>query len=239
MRIDSRRFDEAREIKIEMGYLKYAEGSCLITAGNTKILCAATFERRVPPFLVGTGQGWITSEYSLLPRSTQQRTVRAETRGRVDGRTQEIQRFIGRSLRAVVNLNGLGENQIIVDSDVIQADGGTRTLAITGSFCALAQAVQRLLKNGIITENPIIENIAATSIGIVEGKILLDLTYEEDSKADVDMNLVMTEKGKIVEIQTTAERLPFTFEQFTQMFELAHKEIARIIKLQKETCKTY
>ncbi|MEO0093409.1 MAG: ribonuclease PH [candidate division WOR-3 bacterium] len=236
LRRDGRTPDQTREIKIELGYLKYAEGSCLITAGDTKVLCAATFERKVPPFLVGSGQGWITAEYNLLPRSTQERTVREATAGRVKGRNQEIQRFLGRSLRAVCDLYALGENQFIIDCDVLQADGGTRTMALTGGFCALASAVKKLLINKVLTKNPIIENVAAISVGIVEEQILVDLSYEEDSKADTDMNVVITESGKIVEIQATAERIPFALDDFLKMFNLAKRAIAEIILKQKAVC---
>lgn len=233
IRNDGRKPFEIRNIQIELGYLKYAEGSCLITAGNTKVLCAATFERRVPPFLVGSGQGWVTAEYNLLPRSTQERTVREITQGRVKGRNQEIQRFLGRSLRAVCDLYALGENQFIIDCDVIQADGGTRTTALTGGFCALTSAVKNLLDKKILEKNPIIENVAAISVGIVEGEILADLSYDEDSKADTDMNIVMTESGQIVEIQATAERIPFTLDNFLKMFNLAKQAIEGIIQKQK------
>lgn len=236
-RSDGRAPDEIRDIQIELNYLKYAEGSCLITAGDTKVLCAATFERRVPPFLVGSGQGWVTAEYNLLPRSTQERVAREATTGRVKGRNQEIQRFLGRSLRAVCDLYALGETQFIIDCDVIQADGGTRTTALTGGFCALATAVKKLLDDKVLTKNPIIENVAATSVGIVEGQILADLSYQEDSKADTDMNVVMTESGRIVEIQATAERIPFILDDFLKMFDLAKKAITGIIQKQKAVCR--
>ena len=233
-RSDGRSDDQAREIRIELGYLKFAEGSCLIAAGNTRIVCAATFDRRVPSFLVGSGQGWVTAEYGLLPRSTQQRTQRETATGRPNSRSAEIRRLLGRSLRAVCDLYALGETQIILDADVIQADGGTRTLSLTGCFCALAQAVKVLLSQRKIPKDPIIEPVAATSVGIVNGQVLLDLAYEEDSQADTDMNLVMTGSGRIVEIQATAERIPFTFPEFQKMYELASKEIARIISVQKQ-----
>ncbi len=235
-RSDGRAPEQIRDIQIELNYLKYAEGSCLITAGNTRILCAATFERKVPPFLVGSGQGWITAEYNLLPRSTQERTMREATTGRVKGRNQEIQRFLGRSLRAVCDLYALKENQFIIDCDVLQADGSTRTTALTGGFCALAVAVKKLLGAKVLEKNPIIENVAATSVGIVEGEILADLSYEEDSKADTDMNVVMTESGRIVEIQATAERIPFVLEDFLKMFNLAKQAIKEIVQKQKAVC---
>jgi ribonuclease PH len=237
IRADSRKSTEARKIEFVLDYLKYAEGSCLAIAGNTKILCAASYEAKVPPFLVGSGQGWITAEYSLLPRSTHQRTTRESTTGKLQGRNQEIRRFLGRSLRSVCNFINLGEAQIIIDCDVIQADGGTRTLALNGGFCALARCIKSLMKKKIITKNPIIEHVGAISIGIVDHEILLDLAYDEDSRASADMNLVMTETGRIVEVQGTAERLPFSYDEFKKMFDIAKAEIARIIKLQKEALK--
>ena len=236
-RTDNRKLSEARKIEFTLDYLKYAEGSCLATAGNTKILCAATFDRHVPPFLVGTGQGWLTAEYSLLPRSTHERTVRESTTGKLQGRNQEIRRFLGRSLRSVLNFYNLGEAQIIIDCDVIQADGGTRTLAVNGGFIALSQCIKNMLDRKIIIKNPIIEHVGAISIGIVDGSIMLDLAYDEDSKASADMNVVMTETGRIVEIQGTAERQPFSYQEFNKMFELAQYEIKQIIKLQKDFLK--
>jgi ribonuclease PH len=233
-RSDGRNNDQSREIRIEPGYLKYAEGSCLITAGNTRIVCSATYDRRVPSFLVGSGQGWVTAEYGLLPRSTQQRTQRESATGRPNSRSAEIRRFLGRSLRAVCDLFAMGESQIMLDADVIQADGGTRTLSVTGCFCALAQAVEVLLKQRKIAKNPIIEPVAATSVGIVNGQVLLDLAYDEDSQADTDMNLVMTGSGRIVEIQSTAERIPFTIGEFQRMFELGRQEIEKTVALQKQ-----
>jgi len=232
VRTDNRKLSEARKIEFTLDYLKYAEGSCLATAGNTKILCAASFDRHVPPFLVGTGQGWLTAEYSLLPRSTHEQTVRESTTGKLQGRNQEIRRFLGRSLRSVMNFYNLGEAQIIIDCDVIQADGGTRTLAVNGGFIALSQCIKNMLDRKIIIKNPIIEHVGAISIGIVDGSIMLDLAYDEDSKASADMNVVMTETGRIVEIQGTAERQPFSYQEFNKMFELAQYEIKQIIKLQ-------
>lgn len=233
-RNDGRKFDEARKIEVEMGYLRWAEGSCLATAGRTQVLCAASLERRVPPFLVGTGQGWLTAEYSLLPRSTKQRSVRESTTGRLGGRTHEIRRFVGRSLRAAVDLFAFGEKSIVVDCDVLQADGSTRVLSVVGGFLALAQAVGVLRRRGEISRNPITDCVAATSAGIVDGFILLDLNYEEDSKADVDMNLVMTESGKIIELQSTAERVPFSLDQFNKMYSRASEQIAAVIRREKE-----
>jgi ribonuclease PH len=232
-RKDGRTNEQARPITIEMGFLRYAEGSCLITAGDTKVVCSATYDRRVPPFLVGSGQGWVTAEYGLLPRSTEQRTQRESATGRPNSRSAEIRRLLGRSLRAVCDLYAMGETQIILDADVIQADGGTRTLALTGCFCALAQAVKVLVEKRKIAKNPIIEAAAATSVGIVNGQVLLDLAYDEDSQADTDMNLVMTESGRIVEVQSTAERIPFSFQEFQKMYELASREIANTVTLQK------
>jgi ribonuclease PH len=220
-----------RPVTLELGCLKYAEGSCLAVAGNTRVLCAASVERRVPPFLVGSGQGWVTAEYGLLPRSTHQRTARESDRPR--GRSQEIKRFLGRSLRAVCDLSVLGEQQIIVDCDVIQADGGTRTLALTGGFCALKQAVESVRGRGSVKRDPLIEYVAATSVGIVDGEVLLDLDYSEDSRADTDMNLVLTESGRIVEVQATAEHVPFGFDEFSRMYNLAARAISELIQLQQ------
>ena len=222
-RDDGRRPDEMRPVTLELGCLKYAEGSCLAAAGNTRVLCAASVEKRVPPFLAGSGQGWVTAEYGLLPRSTHQRTARESDRPR--GRSQEIKRFLGRSLRAVCDLSALGEQQIIVDCDVIQADGGTRT-------CALKQAVECVRGRGSVERDPLIEYVAATSVGIVDGEVLLDLDYSEDSRADTDMNLVLTESGRIVEIQATAEHVPFDFQEFSRMYELAAQAIGELVRLQ-------
>lgn len=231
-RRDGRRPDEPRPVTLLPGYLEYAEGSCLASAGNTRVLCAASFETRVPPFLVGSGRGWVTAEYGMLPRSTHQRTTRETDKPR--GRTQEIKRLIGRALRAVCDLEALGERQLIVDCDVIQADGGTRTLALTGGFVALKLAVENLLGRGLIARSPIIEHVAATSVGIVDGSVLLDLAYDEDSRAETDMNLVMTESGRLVEVQATAEGMPFTWEQFGRMHAVGAAAIERLIRLQRE-----
>jgi len=236
IRDDGRKPDEMRPVALELGCLKYAEGSCLATAGNTRVLCAASVERRVPPFLAGSGQGWVTAEYGLLPRSTHQRTARESDRPH--SRSQEIKRFLGRSLRAVCDLSALGEQQVIVDCDVIQADGGTRTLALTGGFCALKQAVERMRGRGSVERDPLIEHVAAISVGIVDGEVLLDLDYSEDSRADTDMNLVLTESGRIVEVQATAEHVPFRFEEFTRMYDLAAKAIGELIQLQHASVKT-
>jgi ribonuclease PH len=234
MRPDSRKWNEMRPLRITRGNMKYAEGEAFIEMGDTKVLCSASVEEGVPVFLKGTGTGWITSEYSMLPRATKTRTVRDSVRGRVGGRSQEIQRIIGRAVRAVVDLNKLGERSIILDCDVVQADGGTRTASINGAFVALTYAVFQLLERGLISENPINDFIAAVSVGLVKGKPILDLCYEEDSIAEVDMNVAMTGSGKIVEIQGTSEKEPFNREQLDIMLNLAGNGITRIIKKQKE-----
>ncbi len=231
-RADGRTAEELRPIELETGFLEHAEGSCLATAGRTRVLCAASVESKVPPFLVGTGRGWITAEYALLPRSTHTRTPREVARPR--GRTQEIKRLIGRALRAVCDTDALGERQIVVDCDVIQADGGTRTLAVTGGFCALRLAVDWLLERRMIERDPVIEHVAATSVGKVAGELLLDLSYEEDSQAEVDLNLAMTESGRIVEIQATAEGMPFTPDELVRMQELAARGVAELVRHQHQ-----
>ena len=230
-RIDSRALDQLRQTKITPNYLPYAEGSALIEVGNTKVICAATVEERVPPFLRNKGIGWVTAEYAMLPRATNTRTNRETLRP--SGRTQEIQRLIGRSLRAVVDTKLLGERQIIVDCDVIQADGGTRCASITGACVALALAVKKMLIAGKLKKNPLLSEVAAVSVGIVEGTALLDLAYAEDSTADVDMNIVCTGAGKFIEIQGTAEREPFTGEQMTEMLALAEKGINQLFTIQR------
>ncbi|MCS7258517.1 MAG: ribonuclease PH [candidate division WOR-3 bacterium] len=232
-RTDGRKPQEIRKFSFTLDYLKYPWGSCLATAGNTIVLCSATFQKKVPPFLLGTAKGWITAEYSLLPCSTVERTNREAVTGRQTGRTQEIQRFLGRALRAVCDLSKLGENQIIIDCDVLQADGGTRTVALNGAFLALARCIDKLLSQKIILENPIREHLGAISVGYVANNILLDLTYEEDSNAQVDMNVVMTESGRLVELQATAETSPISKTKFYKMLTLAEKAINDIIKVQK------
>ncbi len=222
-----------REVKIEKNYLKHPEGSCLISVGDTKVICTATIEEKVPFWLKGQGKGWVNAEYSLLPRSTNTRVPRESVRGKQSGRTVEIQRLIGRSLRSVVELEKLGERVITIDCDVIQADGGTRCASITGGFVALELAVKSLLEKEVITENPIKENLAAISVGIVSDEFVLDLNYELDSNADVDMNIVMTESGKFVEIQGTGEEYTFTEEQLQGMLTLAKKGIKELIEKQK------
>ena len=222
-----------RPVEIETGYLKTAEGSALITVGHTRVLCAASIEDGVPQFLRGSGKGWITAEYAMLPRATLKRTPREVTKGRPSGRTHEIQRLIGRSLRAVVDLDALGERSVLVDCDVIQADGGTRTASITGAFVALAMALDQLSKFGALKKSPILDFVAATSVGIVGGEPMLDLDYEEDSRADVDMNIIMTGAGKFIEVQATAEHRPFDDTQLHGLIELARQGIRELIDIQK------
>ncbi|MDI6821929.1 MAG: ribonuclease PH [Actinomycetota bacterium] len=232
-RVDGRKPDEIRKVNIVRNFIPYAEGSVLFELGDTRVVCTASIEEKVPSFLKDTGQGWVTAEYSMLPRATEIRTPRESTMGRVAGRTQEIQRMIGRSLRSVVDLKALGELTIWIDCDVIQADGGTRTAAITGSFIALYDALYFLLKQKRISEIPLSEYVAATSVGIVDGELRLDLCFQEDAGAQVDMNVVMTDTGKIIEIQGTAERYPFTRKEFQQLLDLAEKGIRELIKIQK------
>ncbi len=234
-RTDGRAFDQLRETKITPNFSPYAEGSALIEVGNTKVICTATVEDRVPPFLRNKGIGWVTAEYAMLPRATHTRTSR-ETRG-ATGRTQEIQRLIGRSLRAVVDTSLLGERQILIDCDVLQADGGTRCASITGACVALALAVKKMLIDGKIRRNPILSEVAAVSVGIVNGEAVLDLCYDEDSKAEVDMNVVCTGTGKFIELQGTAEREPFNREQMNAMLNLAESGIGQLFKLQREALK--
>ncbi len=234
MRKDGRKIHEMRPLRIRRHFLKYPEGSVLIMLGNTKVICTASVEEDLPRFLKNSLQGWVTSEYAMLPRSTQTRTPRESSTGRIGGRTHEIQRLIGRSLRSVVDLSSFGQRTIRIDCDVIQADGGTRTAAITGAFVALADAFQSLQKKGLLTAPPMKDTVAAISIGILQGKILLDLDYAEDSKADVDLNVVMTGSGNLVEIQGTAERTPFNDRDLAQMLRVARKAIAHITKLQKK-----
>ena len=232
MRINGRRPDEMRPVKITPNYLKYAEGSVLIEAGDTRVICAASVEDKVPPFLKGTGSGWVTAEYGLLPRSTETRNVREASRGKVSGRTSEIQRLVGRSLRAVVDIEALGERTIWIDCDVIQADGGTRTASITGSFVAMYLAVRKLKEQGLIERMPVKDYVAAISVGIVDGEVVLDLDYAEDSRAEVDMNVVMNSKGEFIEIQGTAERNPFTRSQMDRLLDLAAGGIKELIAIQ-------
>ncbi|NOZ68596.1 MAG: ribonuclease PH [Deferribacteres bacterium] len=234
MRPDGRKADELRSIKIIKDYLRTAEGSVLIEMGDTKVICTASIEDRVPPFLKNQNKGWVTGEYSMLPRATQVRTARESSLGRVGGRTHEIQRLIGRSMRSVVNLEALGERTIWLDCDVIQADGGTRTASITGAFVALKTAVNYAMENKIIEKQPIKGYVAAVSVGIVEGEPRLDLSYAEDFIAEVDMNIVMTDSGKLIEIQGTAETTPFDDRKHLQdMLDIAESGIRKIISIQK------
>ncbi|MGV6970758.1 ribonuclease PH [Bacillus halotolerans] len=235
MRHDGRQHDELRPITFDLDFISHPEGSVLITAGNTKVICNASVEDRVPPFLRGGGKGWITAEYSMLPRATNQRTIRESSKGKISGRTMEIQRLIGRALRAVVDLEKLGERTIWIDCDVIQADGGTRTASITGAFLAMAIAVGKLLKAGTIKTNPLTDYLAAISVGIdKEQGILLDLNYEEDSAAEVDMNVIMTGSGRFVELQGTGEEATFSREDLNGLLGLAEKGIQELIDKQKE-----
>ena len=234
-RSDGRDDDALRPVTFETQYLKYAEGSVLIALGDTKVLCAATVEDRVPIFLKGQGVGWVTAEYSLLPRSTSDRTPREAAQGRVGGRTHEIQRLIGRSLRSVVDTRGLGERTVTVDCDVLQADGGTRTAAITGAFLALCLGLVRLRNEGKLRGWPVIDWLAAVSVGYLDGRAVLDLNYGEDSRAQVDMNVAMTGEGKFVEIQGTAEGLPFSRPELDRMLALAKSGIDTLIAMQRET----
>lgn len=234
MRSDGRSPDQLRPTKIMTDYLMTAEGSVLIEAGNTRILCAATVEDTVPAFIRGSGKGWITAEYAMLPRSTVTRTPREVTKGKPSGRTHEIQRLIGRSLRSVADLTALGERSIIVDCDVLQADGGTRTAAITGAYVAVAVALGTLVKFKVIPKSPLVASVAAISVGIVRGTPMLDLSYEEDSRADVDMNVVMAGANKFVEIQATAEHTPFADAQLANLLDLARAGIAQLSALQEQ-----
>ncbi len=232
-RSDNRTPEQMRPVNIIPDFISTAEGSALIEVGNTRVICTASVEESVPVWLRGNGRGWITAEYGMIPRATLTRTAREASRGRVSGRGQEIQRLIGRSLRAVVDLERLGERTIWIDCDVIQADGGTRTAAITGAFVALGLALTKLVEAGTLTSAPLRDFVAATSVGVVDGEIMLDLTYEEDSRAEVDMNFVMTGSKKIVEIQATAEQRPFDEEQLRRMMELARRGVETLITKQQ------
>src|SRR5947209_2001886 len=234
MRIDQRPLQQMRPVRITADYLATAEGSALIEVGHTRVLCAASIEETVPQFLRNSGRGWVTAEYSMLPRATATRTPREITKGRQSGRTHEIQRLIGRSLRAVVDLAALGERSVIVDCDVLQADGGTRTAAITGAYVALAIALGTLVDYKVITKNPVTDSVAATSVGVVGGTPMLDLAYEEDSRADVDMNVVMTGSGKFVELQATAEHGSFDDRQLNGLIGLARGGLEQLVKVQRE-----
>ncbi len=232
-RSDNRAPDQMRPVNITPEFISTAEGSALIEIGNTRVICTASVEETVPAWMRNLGKGWITSEYGMIPRSTLTRTAREAARGKQSGRTQEIQRLIGRALRAVVDLKQLGERTIWIDCDVIQADGGTRTASITGSFVALGLALQKLVEAGTLTSVPIRDYVAATSVGIVDGEILLDLAYEEDSRAEVDLNFVMTGGKKMIEIQATAEQVPFDDQQLQRMLDLARKGVTDLIAKQQ------
>jgi ribonuclease PH len=233
MRTDNRRPDQMRPVEIVTGYLPTAEGSALIKVGHTHVLCAASVEDTVPAFLRNGGKGWVTAEYAMLPRATARRTPREVTKGRPSGRTHEIQRLIGRSMRAVVDTAALGERTVIIDCDVLQADGGTRTASITGAFVALAQALRQLVQFGVLKSMPLRDYVAATSVGVVGGVPMLDLAYDEDSQADVDMNVVMTGSGGFIEVQATAERVPFNDARMAGMIGLARAGIGQLIEVQK------
>jgi ribonuclease PH len=236
-RPDGRTASDIRPISYQADYLEWAEGSVLLEMGKTRVLCAASYEARVPPWLSGKGKGWVTAEYSMLPRATSERTTREASRGKLSGRTQEIQRLIGRSLRAVVRFERLGERTIWVDCDVLQADGGTRTAAITGGYIALARAVRGLSERGEIPDDVLSGSVAAVSAGIVAGERLLDLSYDEDSRAEVDFNVVMTDAGQLVEVQGTAEGEPFSREDLDEMVSLAAVGIDRLTAIQREAVK--
>lgn len=232
-RFDGRNYDELRPVRITRNFTKMPEGSVLIQVGETRVLCTASVEEKVPPFQKGSGKGWVTAEYSMLPRATQTRTPREASRGKLSGRTMEIQRLIGRALRSIIDLKKLGERTIWLDCDVLQADGGTRTASITGAYVALADAIESLLKHNVIKENPLIDSLAAVSVGKINGEAVLDLAYEEDSKAEVDMNIVMTGTGKFVEIQGTAEEVPFDRAELDKFLGLAEKGIRELMAEQK------
>jgi len=238
-RPDERSPGELRPTRLTPNWAMHAEGSVLVEAGHTKVLCTASVEDRVPPFLRGTGKGWVTSEYGMLPRATSTRTTREASKGRVGGRTQEIQRLIGRSLRAVTELNTLGERTVWIDCDVLQADGGTRTASITGGFVALVLALEKTREEGKIDRLPINDYVAAISVGIVEGQPVSDLAYEEDSQADVDMNVVKTASGRFIEVQGTAEGAPFGDDALAQLLALADTSIAQLVTLQREIVGPY
>lgn len=234
MRIDGREPGQLRDVKVELDYLEYPAGSCLITFGKTKVLCAVNIENKVPQFLIGQGRGWLTAEYSMLPASTKERTRREAKAGRLNGRTQEIRRLIGRSLRPVFDLGLVGEKTFIIDCDVIQADGGTRTAAINGAFLALYSAVEKMMVNKEFSTFPITDFVSAVSVGIVNGEILLDLCYEEDCKAEIDMNLVMSGRGRLIEVQATAEYRPVDRTEFDKMIDLGGQGTEQLVDLEKK-----
>ncbi len=234
MRSGGREWNQLRDFRITRDFLQFSEGSVLVEMGHTRVICAATLEDKVPPFLKNTGKGWLTAEYAMLPSSTQKRSPRESTSGRIGGRTHEIQRLIGRSLRAVTDLNAFGERTITIDCDVIQADGGTRTASITGAFVALVALFRRMKERGVVSAIPVTDYVSAVSVGVVKGRLLLDLDYAEDSGAEVDMNVVMTGKGLFIEVQGTAEARPFDREQLRAMTELAAAGIAELTDRQRE-----
>jgi len=233
MRADGRKPDELRQVKFTLDYIPPAEGSVLIEMGNTRVICNATIEDKVPPFMKGSGSGWVTAEYSMLPRATAVRTPRESSKGKVGGRTHEIQRLIGRSMRSVVDLKGLGERTIWIDCDVIQADGGTRTASITGAYLCLAHALRHAMDRGMVARPLLMDHVAAISVGIVGGKALLDLNYEEDFEASVDMNLVMTGDGRYIEVQGTAEGDPFSRGELDNILALGENGIKKLVDMQK------
>jgi len=234
---EKRAFDEMRPVKIQTDYFEYADGSAFIEVGKTRVAAAATVDEKAPPFLKGSGTGWVTAEYAMLPCSTEKRSARERTQGRISGRTQEIQRLIGRSLRAVIDMEALGERTVMVDCDVIQADGGTRTASVTVGCVALALALKKLLDRGIIDKMPLRHLVAGASVGVVRGELLLDLDYAEDSQAEIDMNVVETDSGQLVEVQATAEREPFSRKDLGDLLRLADKGIKELIQLQKAMLK--
>lgn len=237
MREKKRSFDTLRPVKIKPDYLDFADGSAYIEMGRTKVIAAATIEEKVPSFLKNSGSGWITAEYSMLPRSTEKRTIRERVQGRLSGRTQEIQRLIGRCFRAVTELSVLGERTLILDCDVIQADGGTRAASITAGCVALALALKKMMEEGMIDQMPLKHMVSAVSVGMVAGKMLLDLDYNEDSNAEIDMNVVETDIGQIIEVQVTAEKKPFSRKELNMFLDLADKGIKELIQIQKEVLK--
>jgi len=236
-RSDGRQSDELRKLKITKNYIKYAEGSCLIEIGDTKVITTATIENTVPPFLKGKGVGWISAEYGMIPRSCKTRVQREASKGKLGGRTMEIQRLIGRSMRSVADMSKMGERTIWIDCDVIQADGGTRCASITGSFVSVILALQKMVSDGLMKAMPISDYVAAVSVGMLDGKPILDLNYDEDSTADVDMNVIMTGDGRFVEIQGTAEREPFKREDMNKLITLAGKGIDELVGAQKKILK--
>jgi ribonuclease PH len=234
-RVDGRALDELRPVRFERDFTVFAPGSVLVSFGRTKVLCTASVEERVPPWMRGSGKGWVTAEYSMLPGSTVERASREAARGKQSGRTQEIQRLIGRSLRAICDMVALGEVQVTVDCDVLQADGGTRTASICGGYVALHDACTRMVQRGVIRDHPLVDAVAAVSVGVVDSVCMLDLPYEEDSRAEVDMNVVMTSSGRFIEVQGTAEGMPFTKGELDEMLSLAEHGIAQLLEAQTET----